>query len=870
MREREDERDQTPMMKQYWEIKNQYRDAILFFRLGDFYEMFHEDAIRASKLLGITLTSRSKKEGKDIPLCGVPYHSARGYVSKLLEHGLKVAICEQVEDPRLAKGVVRREVTKVITPGLQLDELDERTNNYLLCLTCREGLYGLASIDISTGDFRATELADPDLVRDEVARLGPNEVLLDRRLESEGLVSPVQVKALHYLEAVAFSYDRAVAAVVERLGNDNLAGFGLEGMRPGLEAAGAIIAYVREVQPSMLLQICTLRPFYPADFLVVDHYSRQNLELFQTIHGERRSGNLLAVMDRTATAMGGRLLREWFLFPLRDRKALERRQALVERSLNEPLLRERMRTLLSTMSDLERLIGRVVTATVNARDLVALRRGLALLPELRTALLDLDPELTRELVAHFQDFASEVDLLERAIVDDPPLSLTEGGVIKQGYDPALDELLEIQHGGRDWILRFEQQERQRTGISSLKVRYNRVFGYSIEVTRTNLKLVPEDYQRRQTLAGAERFVTEALKEQENKILEADERRRGLEYDLFCQVRTRLAERAEAVRRVARAVASLDVLLCFATLAEERSYVRPEFREDGRLIIEDGRHPVIEVGLREERFIPNDVQLDCEEEQLLLITGPNMAGKSTIIRQVALISFLAQLGSFVPASRAQLPLVDRIFTRVGASDNISRGQSTFMVEMTETANILRNATRDSLIVLDEIGRGTSTYDGLSLAWAIAEYLHDHVRGKTLFATHFHELTELARVKERVRNYHVAVKEWQDSVIFLRKLVEGAISRSYGIEVARLAGLPELVILRAREILRNLEAGELDHYGRPNLAESRTTAAEPPTGQLQLFAPPPPNEVIEELRRLDVLRLTPLEALVALDKLKRKAG
>ena len=864
----------TPMMRQYLEIKADYPDAILFFRLGDFYEMFMEDAVTAARVLDITLTSRNKGAADEVPLCGIPYHSCQPYVARLIENGYKVAICEQVEDPKSAKGIVRREVVRVVTPGLVVDSdtLQPKENNYLLALAGGPDRWGIAILDITTGEFRATEVDGLEGVRSEFASCNPREVLVADRDNGDlpsGLGTVLGDRAVQRLPDWIYEADRARDQVCRFFACASLEPFGCADLPEAVRAAGAVLHYLEETQKGAVSHVRTLRTYHTRDFMVLDDATRRNLELTATLYDGRRQGSLLGVLDRTLTAMGGRKLRHWIQQPLVDVERIRRRHGAVGDLVDQPLVRLDLRQALAGVYDLERLSARIAMANANAKDLVALRSSLEKLPALRDVLERLEAPLLAELLAAIDPLEDVLSLVGAAIVDDPPFVLREGGLIRDGFHAELDELRAISREGKGWIARLEQEERQRTGIPSLKVRFNKVFGYYLEVTRSHLDRVPEEYQRKQTLANAERYITPALKEYEDKVLGAEDRLVQLEYDLFQRVRQQVAAEGARIQATADALAAVDVLAALAEIAQERNYVVPEVDESGCIDIVEGRHPVIEAMNLGERFVPNDVLLDNRENQVLIITGPNMAGKSTFMRQVALITLMAQMGSLVPARSARVGVVDRIFTRVGASDNLARGQSTFMVEMTETANILNHATPDSLIVLDEIGRGTSTFDGVSIAWAVAEYLHDQapVAAKTLFATHYHELTELAATRERVKNFNIAVKEWNDQIIFLRKIVKGGASHSYGIQVGRLAGLPGTVIERAREILRNLEAGEFVDEGQPRLARSRRSAV-PAAADLQMSLFGGGADALRErLETVDVSVLTPLEALNLLDELKK---
>lgn len=864
----------TPMMRQYLEIKSEYPDAILFFRLGDFYEMFMEDAVVASKILDITLTSRNKGAAEEVPLCGIPYHSCQPYIAKMVQAGHKVAICEQVEDPRQAVGIVKREVVRIVTPGLVVDTetLDPRQNNYLLALaSAGDDHWGLAFVDITTGEFRTTELDSVEALAGELSSRNPTEVLLPEGDEGDVLSARLDTLlnplVVNYLPDWVFAEDRAGQLLGEFFPNASLEAFGCKGMAGATAAAGAVLHYLQETQKGTLSHLQPLKTYLTHDFMVLDDFTRRNLELTGTLLDGGRRGSLLGVLDRTVTAMGARKLRHWITHPLIDLEMIRQRHAAVEDLVSESLLREDLRAALNGIYDLERLNARIALATANAKDLVALRTSLQKLPVVLDLLESSSDPLLVSLRNEIDPMPELVALIESAIVDDPPFVLREGGLICDGYHEELDELRQISREGKGWIARLEQEEKARTGITSLKVRFNKVFGYYIEVTRSYLDRVPEEYERKQTLANAERFITPALKEYEEKVLTAEEQVVAIEYELFQEVRTRVAAQGANIQATAGQLAVLDILLGFAELSHERNYCRPEMDDSTDLVIQEGRHPVIEAMNLGERFVPNDTEMDTGQNQILIITGPNMAGKSTFMRQVALICLMAQVGSLVPAHSARIGLVDRIFTRVGASDNLARGQSTFMVEMTETAKILNHATSRSLIVLDEIGRGTSTFDGISIAWSVAEYLHDHpaVAARTLFATHYHELTELGLTRERVKNYNVAVKEWDDQIIFLRRIVKGGASHSYGIQVARLAGLPQDVIDRAKEVLRNLESGEFE-AGAPRLARSMLDSQAAPAPQLGLF-----DRVDDPLRQtlseIDVSVLTPLESLNLLDKLKK---
>jgi len=875
-------RDKTPMMRQYLAIKAQHPDALLLYRMGDFYEMFFEDAVIGARDMELTLTSRDKGSEDPIPLCGIPHHALKRYLRKLLDRGHKVAICDQVEDPKKAKGIVKREVTRVVTPGTNIedDPDDERIDHFLLAVAAGKQSLGLAALDLGTGEFRATELSDAEALADEAAKLAPQEILLAADAEQEPRLGPLLERLggvpLSRLEELPTA-DRAAARLKERFGVADLSGFGLERLDAATRAAAAALEYAEANQQGGAAHIDRIAVYAPSLHLVLDQTTVMNLEIVESLHDRTRKGSLLGLLDRTRTPLGGRRLRAWLLFPLRDRQRIESRLQAVAALLEEGSTRARVREGLGSVRDLERLNGRVQLGRANARDLNALASSLGALPVIRE---DLAPAAARaallvSLSDELDPCADLVATITSALADDPPVTLTEGGLFREGFDERLDELIDVMEHGKDRILEIEKRERERTGIGSLKVRYNKVFGYFIEVTKANLDAVPEEYIRKQTLVNAERFITPELKEHEEKVLSAEERRAGLERDLFDELLALVAVAGERIRRSAMALGRVDALAALAEVAAAQDYCRPVVGEGAELKLVDSRHPVVEVAMPDgERFVPNDVDIDGKDVKILIVTGPNMAGKSTVMRQVALNCLMAQAGSFVPAREARLPVIDRIFTRVGASDELARGRSTFMVEMSETANILHNATADSLVILDEIGRGTSTFDGLSIAWSVAEHLHDRIGCKTLFATHYHELTELARTKQHLANVNIAVKEWNERVVFLRKLVSGGTNRSYGIQVARLAGLPPEVIARAREILANIETGELDELGLPAFARTRSPAPErgtpAPPGQLSLFgvSRPEPSEVERELSTVELETLSPLEALNLLHSLKAK--
>jgi DNA mismatch repair protein MutS len=867
----------TPAMRQYFEAKRQYRDAIVFFRMGDFYEMFYEDALTAARALELTLTSRSKdSSGGAIPMCGVPYHAADGYIARLVKKGFRVAICEQTEDPKKAKGLVRREVVRVVSPGTLTDAgyLESRESAFLMAIAPDSGRsgYGAALLDLSTGEFTTTEYAGPDArqaLADELVILQPREILVPTGSEEPAaLASELRLTArVTPADEWTFESESARRALVDQLRTRSLDGFGLEGHIPAIRAAGALVQYLKDTQKADLAHVRAVSFRTGADCLLVDPTTLRNLEVVSASDGGR-SGSLLHEIDRTVTPMGGRLLRAWLLRPLLSLERIQDRLDAVEELAFRGIERAKLRDTLKGVHDIERLVGRAALGIAGPRDLVSLRQSVAVIPRVRLLLDDLQAPLVKSLVAELDDLADLRDALERTLVEEPPAVARDGGMIRDGVDADLDSLRDISRSGKLNIARMEEAERARTGINSLKIRYNRVFGYYIEVSKSNLGNVPDDYHRKQTIAGGERFITPALKEYEERVLGADERILEREIAIFERVRADVAAAAPRVQDTARALASLDVIAGLADTATACNYTKPQMHGGDELTAVDARHPVVERHVTD-AFVPNDVTLDGTAHQVVILTGPNMGGKSTYLRQTALLCLMAQAGSFVPARSAKLPVVDRLFARVGASDNIARGQSTFMVEMQETANILHSATSRSLVILDEIGRGTATFDGLSLAWAVAEHLASNTRArpKTIFATHYHELTDLADALPSVVNFHVVAREWKDEIVFLRKVIAGRSDRSYGIQVARLAGLPPAVVTRAREILNGLERDELSRGGRPSLSGAPADEKR----QLGLFQAPVDREnpVSARLRELDIDNLTPLQALTILAELKREA-
>jgi DNA mismatch repair protein MutS len=879
----------TPLMRQYSAIKKDHPTALLFFRLGDFYELFFDDAVLAAKELQITLTSRNKEKGIAIPMCGVPFHAAEGYISKLIRRGYKVAICDQVEDPRVAKKLVRREVTRVVTPGTAADSsLNAEENNFLAAVVVTEDRAGFAALDLSTGEFRATEFAGEratQRVEEELQQLRPKEMLygssaplFDTPKASARTPRPNEIPvgwgtrsgapwAMTPLDDWIFSPDHAIPLVENHFGVLSLEGFGLAGKPAAAAAAGVILYYVRSTQRGTLDHVDRIGFYERQSCLVLDAVTVRNLELIEPLFAGTDAGvTLFKTLDATVTPMGKRVLRAWMLRPSIDTAEIQARLDAVEEQSKQTIAREELRRALEGVLDLERLLSRVTLETANPRDVIALAVSLGRIPAVRVALGRLDSERLRHLHAAIDELGDVRDRIEKTIIPEPPISLNDGGVIQRGADRELDELHELSRNGKQFLAQMELRERERTGIVSLKVRFNSVFGYYLEISKANLHLVPADYERRQTLVNAERFTTPELKEYESKILDAQEKIVDIERRMFSELRSAIAGEARRIRQTALALAEVDVLASFAHLAALRNYCRPQFDDSSDVEIVGGRHAVIEqqqlTAAERERFVPNDLYLNSTTHTILVLTGPNMGGKSTYLRQAALTVIMAQMGSFVPAARARLGIVDRVFTRIGASDNLARGRSTFMLEMTETAAILHTATPRSLILLDEVGRGTATYDGLAIAWAAIEYLHARTRAKTLFATHYFELTDLAEQLSGVKNYHVSVKETKTGIVFLRKVEPGAADRSYGIEVAKLAGLPEEVVRRAREVLAEHENVE----GRMSAQLAPDTAR---AAQLTIFTPLS-QPVLEKLRELDLNNLTPLEALNLLAELKKQVA
>jgi DNA mismatch repair protein MutS len=869
------------MLEQYMRMKEKAGDALLFFRMGDFYEMFYEDAVLASKALDIVLTARQKLHDAPIPMCGVPVHSAEGYLDRLIQQGFKVAVCEQMEDPKAAKGLVKRDIVRLLTPGTVISgsTLVPKEHNFLASVAVTQQGAGFAYVDVSTGTFAVTTWEEDDwqvALRREYERVHPREMLVPEPLPLavDILTRPTETFLTRFQpwEAQYFRPDRAYHTLTKHFAVRTLESFGCEGRALAVAAAGALLAYVQSTQQATLEHLNGLHFYHTGDFMVLDEVARHTLEVMQSHVSHSRTGSLLDVLDCTVTAMGGRLLRQWLSQPLRLLAPLQARQEAIAELLAAPTIRAQLRQELATMADLERILGRLSLGAVTPRDLLALRRSILQLPAIAEAVQKCESLLLTSLAAPWDTLSDLEQLIATAIVDDPPATLRDGQVIRPGYHHELDTLRSYATSGKAWLTDFEFQERQRTGIASLRVGFNKVFGYYIEIRKTHLAHVPDDYLRKQTLAQAERFVTPALKDREVQMLRAEEQTVALEQQLYEAIRQQLLQQASRLQRVARVVSQLDVLAALAEVAVTRQYCRPHLDTSDRLAITDGRHPILEAMIHNERFVPNDTLLDRDTHQILLLTGPNMAGKSTYMRQVALIVLLAQIGSFVPAREAEIGLVDRIFTRVGAQDMLARGQSTFMVEMTETAHILHHVSASSLLLLDEIGRGTSTYDGMSIAWAVIEYLHNHggLRPRTLFATHYHELTALSAPLERVQNYNAAVREWGEKIIFLRKILAGSADRSYGIQVARLAGLPLPVIERARQLLADFEtaAQSADTRARRSQLPPVTSPRPAAPRQLSLFEDLA-TQLLHELRSLAIEQLSPLEALNRLAELQSRA-
>ncbi|WP_326909084.1 DNA mismatch repair protein MutS [Sedimentibacter sp. MB31-C6] len=866
----------TPMMEQYLGIKEQYKDCILLYRLGDFYEMFFEDALIASRVLEIALTGRDCGQEERAPMCGVPHHAVNNYIPKLIENGYKVAICEQVEDPATAKGIVKRDVVRVVTPGTVIEQsmLDEKTNNYLCCIYIAEG-FGISYVDVSTGDLYVTEnisLSDYavnsnkryELLNGEINKVNPSEIISNKLTGDEIIDSRISIT-----DILKFTEYKNI--ILNHFNVVSLDSFGISDNINAIISLGMLIDYLNQTQKTSLEHINKLHFYNTGEYLHLDSSTRKNLELIETIRGKKGQGTLYHVLDNTMTAMGGRKLKKWIEEPLKNITNINNRLDSVEELFNNVMASNNIKEYLKNVYDIERLISRIVYGNCNGRDLVALKQSVSNLPDLKTEISELKSKMFSNICDNFDTLRDIYDIIDKSIVDEPPISIKEGGIIKRNYNVELDEIIEISINGKNWISQLQNEEREKTGIKNLKIGYTKVFGYYLEVTKSYLKSVPDNYIRKQTLANCERYVTPELKEMEAKILNADEQVMKLEYDLFLEVRQYIKSQVTKIQETAHNIAIIDVLNSLAIAAVKNDYTRPVMNNNGYMNIVDGRHPVIERIIKNELFVPNDTYIDNKEHRMSIITGPNMAGKSTYMRQVALIALLAHIGSFVPAKSAEICILDKIFTRVGASDDLSQGQSTFMVEMSEVSNILNNATENSLLILDEIGRGTSTYDGLSIAWSVVEYITKKIKAKTLFATHYHELSELESKLKSVKNYRILIKETDDKIIFLRKITEGSVDRSYGIQVANLAGLPEEVVFRAKEILKQLGESDITKPFAKNKKERVSDKF-----QVSMFAENPIvsnneeyKDFAEIIKNIDVNNLTPIKALTLLNDIIEKA-
>ena len=873
----------TPMMQQYMKTKEEYKDCILFYRLGDFYEMFFDDALTASKELEITLTGKDCGQEERAPMCGVPYHAVDAYLNKLVSKGYKVAICEQVEDPKLAKGIVKREVTRVVTPGTNLNTqaLDETKNNYLMCIVYTTDRYGISVADITTGEYLVTELDSERKLLDEIMKFSPSEIVCNHSFYVSGIdIEDMKERlgiTVYALDSWYFDDSMCSRVLMEHFKVSSLDGLGISDYSCGVIAAGALLKYLMETQKTSISNLTGLTPYSIGKYMILDSSTRRNLELCETLREKNKRGSLLWVLDKTKTAMGARLLRKFVEQPLIEKQEILDRLDAVEELKNNAITREELREYLNPVYDLERLISRITYQSANPRDLIAFKTSLSMLPHIKYLMKSLQSSLLSELEKEMDDLSDLYELIDASIIEEPPISIRDGGIIKEGFHEEVDRLRNAKTEGKTWLAELEAKERDKTGIKNLKIKYNKVFGYYLEVTNSYKDLVPEYYTRKQTLANAERYITPELKELEDMILGAEDKLYSLEYGLYVDIRNRIAEEIIRIQQTAKAVAGIDVFSSLALVAERNNYVKPSINEKGVIDIKNGRHPVVERMIPNDMFIANDTYLDNAKSRISIITGPNMAGKSTYMRQTALIVLMAQIGSFVPAQSAKIGLVDRIFTRVGASDDLASGQSTFMVEMTEVANILRNATKNSLLILDEIGRGTSTFDGLSIAWAVVEHISNPklLGAKTLFATHYHELTELEGKLTGVNNYCIAVKEKGDDIVFLRKIIKGGADKSYGIQVAKLAGVPDTVIERAKELSEELSSADItvkvQEIGSDSQKSKKTkTKKLDPVDmdQMSLFDTVSDSDVLKELLEIDISNLTPIDALNTLYQLQNK--
>ena len=866
----------TPMMQQYMETKKQYPDCILFYRLGDFYEMFFDDAIAASKALEITLTGKSCGLEERAPMCGIPYHAVDGYLTKLVSKGYKVAICEQMEDPKLTKGIVKREVVRIVTPGtnLNMQSLEETRNNFLMCIVYLDKI-GISVIDVTTGDYYVTQVDDKKKLFDEIIKFSPAEIVcndgfLVSGFDLDDLRSRLGI-TIYKLDPWYFDDETCQNRLKKHFGVHTLSALGLDDFPAGIVSAGAVLSYLYETQKTSLSHVTRINPYVVSKYMLLDSSTRRNLELVETLREKQKRGSLLWVLDKTKTAMGARTLRSYLEQPLIEREEIEKRLDAVETLSALSVSRDELREYLNPVYDLERLLGKISYKSVNPRDLIAFCRSLSMLPPIKTVLEEFDCELLKNIYEDIDPLSDICELIEKGIEEEPPISIREGGIIKTGFFEDIDHLRNAKTEGKSWLAQLEQTEKERTGIKNLKVGFNKVFGYYFEVTNSFKDLVPEEWIRKQTLTGGERYMTSKLKELEDTILNAEDKLNALEYDVFCQIRDTIGDNIARIQKTAKAIAALDVFTSLSFVAERNGYVRPRLNDKGIIKIKSGRHPVVEKMIDHDMFVANDTFLDSGKNLISIITGPNMAGKSTYMRQSALIVLMAQIGSFVPAASADIGIVDRIFTRVGASDDLASGQSTFMVEMSEVANILRNATERSLLVLDEIGRGTSTFDGLSIAWAVVEYISNRklLGAKALFATHYHELTELEGRLDGVHNYCIAVQEEGEDIVFLRKIQAGGADKSYGIQVARLAGVPELVLMRAREIADQLSDNDVAvQTDKITINRALQTMNKEEERQVSLFDFSGPHPVVERIKALDIDNMTPMQALKVLSELKKE--
>lgn len=873
----------SPMMQKYMETKEQYKDCILFYRLGDFYEMFFDDAILVSKELELTLTGKDCGLEERAPMCGIPYHAVETYLSRLVEKGYKVAIGEQVEDPKLAKGLVKREVTRVVTPGtnLNVSAMDETKNNYLMCITYMDNAFGIAITDITTGDFMVTEVENNRMLLDEINKFMPTEIVVNSSFYLAGLDTDDLKNRLNIcvftLDSWYFDENMCIQTLKDHFHIIDLSGLGLNDYPMGIIASGALMKYLLETQKTSMSHIIAITPYSTGKYMIIDTSTRRNLELTETLREKQKRGSLLWVLDKTKTAMGARMLRQFIEQPLIQKDLIINRQNAIEEINNDLITREEIREYLNPVYDLERLISRITYQSANPRDLIAFKNSLAMLPHIKNLMADFKSDELAGLYKKFDILQDLYELIEYSIIEEPPITIREGGIIKDGYFQEIDTLRKAKTEGKNWIAELEAKEREKTGIKNLKIKFNKVFGYYIEVTNSFKDLVPDNYTRKQTLANAERYITDELKNLEDIILGAEEKLSAIEYDKFCLIRNTISDEVVRIKNTAKVVAAIDVYASLAYVAEHNNFVKPDINEKGIIDIKNGRHPVVEKMMNGSMFVENDTYLDRHNNRVSIITGPNMAGKSTYMRQTALIVLMAQIGSYVPAASANIGICDRIFTRVGASDDLASGQSTFMVEMTEVANILRNATSDSLLILDEIGRGTSTFDGLSIAWAVVEHI-SNVRllgAKTLFATHYHELTELEGTLSGVNNYCIAVKEQGDDIVFLRKIIKGGADKSYGIQVAKLAGIPDSVIIRAKEIVTELvdadisaKAKEIAISSKPGITNKKFIKDDTDAIQMSLFDTVKDDDILNELKNIDISNITPMDALNTLYKLQNK--